>query len=298
MKTLSFILLGLLLEVCAQNALATVVTVNVQAHVIQWGDTEGIFGGQITVGQAITASYTYDSLSIPGMVVRNGFSEYLASAPPAALTVSAGPFTFQSATGIEAVQIGVMPSPASGQPSSFALMSQTGQPLPSGTPVGPIQFMFGDSSGQWPPSVALPLVAPAIANLSLSRIVVEVGQTSSSQIVAQVDSVALVPPSILVSPLTGSSFVSQQRFDFALIAPAGSTVSSAQVTAHGSPMPLYPGAGCQLAPANSANRPVVLCPYGDQFLAYLGSGPQQLTFQVVLSDGTTINQSVVWTLIE
>jgi hypothetical protein len=296
-RTLSFILLGLLLGVCAENASATSVTVNVQAHVIQWVDTAGIFGGQITVGQAITASYTYDSNSIPGMVVQNGFDEYLASAPPAALSVSAGTFAFQSATGIEAVQIGVMPSPASGQPSSFALTSQTGQPLPSGTPVGPIQFMFADSSGHWPTSVALPLGAPAIANLSLSRIVVQVG-TTSTQIVAQVDSVALVPPSIQVSPLTGSSFVSQQHFDFALIAPAGSTVSSAQVTAHGSPLPLYPGAMCQLAPANSANRPVVLCPNGDLLLAGLGSGPQQLTFQVVLSDGTTINQSVVWTLIE
>jgi hypothetical protein len=110
--------------------------------------------------------------------------------------------------------------------------------------------------------------------------------------------VALVPPSIQVSPLTGSSFVSQQHFDFAVLAPAGSTISSAQITAHGAPLPLYPGAWCQLGPANSAGRPVILCPNGDVLLAGLGSGAQQLTFQVVLSDGTTINQSVVWTLIE
>lgn len=301
MKTLSFIFLGLLLGVCAENASATVVTVNVQAHVIEWGDTAGVFGGQITLGQAVTASYTYDSNAIPGMSVRIGYSEYQASAPPAALSVSVGPFTFQSGTGIEAVPIGVLPSPASGQPSSMAISNQIGQPLPSGTPVGPIQFMFADSSGHWPSSVALPLGAPAIANLSLSRIVVQVGSTGTSQIMAQVDSVALVPPSIQVSPLTGSSFVSQQHFDFALIAPAGSTVSSATVTsaaiaAYGPPLPLYPTAMCQLAPANSANRPVVLCPNG--YLLLDGWGAGQYTFQVVLSDGTTINQNVVWNLIE
>jgi hypothetical protein len=292
-KTSSIILLGLLLGVSVENASAGMITVNVHAHVVSWVDSTGVFGGQVNVGQPVTATYTYDT-STPVLTTGNGYDQYLVTSPPATLSVSTGAFTFQSAAGIH-LQLTVQPSTVSGQPSNFVLNSQVGQPLASGTPVGLIQFDFEDFSGHWPTSVALPTVAPAVQNLSSSRILVQVG-TSSSQLVAQVDSVALAPPVIEVSPATGS-FLPQQHFDFALLLPAGTNIVSAQATAHGFPMSLYPGL-CQLAPANSADRPAILCPSGDLLLANLGPGPQQINWQVVLSDGTTVNQSVVWTLIQ
>ena len=295
MKTLSFILFGMLFGLGVESASASIVTVKVTAHVKSWVDSTGIFAGQISAGQAVTATYTYDT-STPIMTTGNGYDWYQASSPPTTVSVSTGAFTFQTEPGTR-LQMVVQPSTSAGQPSSFGIVSQVGQPLASGTPVGPIQFNFLDFSGQWPASLALPTGAPAIQNLSSSVITIQVG-TSSTQLTAQVDSVALVPPSLEVSPGTGS-FVSQQHFDFALLLPAGTQIASAQVTVHGNPHSLYPGPGpCQLAPPNSADRPAILCLSGDSLLASLGPGPTQITWQVVLSDGTTVTQNVVWTLIQ
>jgi hypothetical protein len=59
----------------------------------------------------------------------------------------------------------------------------------------------------------------------------------------------------------------------------------------------YPG-NCQLAPANSAQQPAILCPSADAVLATLGGGPSVIFWQVVLADGTQLNQTVTWNLIQ
>jgi len=293
-KTTSFILFGMLLGLSVESASASVITVNVTAHVKTWEDTTGLFQ-QISEGQAVTATYTYDT-STASVAPGNGYDWYYANSVPDTISVSTGALTFQSQAGTQ-LQMLVAQSPASGQPSIFQIGSQVGMPLASGEQVGPIQITFADYSGQWPTSVALPTGAPAIQNLSSSTIFtqVQVG-TGNFQLVAQIDSVTLVPPPLEVSPATGS-FLPQQRFDAALLLPAGTQIASAQITAHGTPLSLYPGP-CQLAPPNSVDRPAILCPSADGLLASLGPGPTQITWQVVLSDGTTASRSVVWTLIQ
>ena len=66
MKTPSIVLSGILLGLGIQSASATVVTVNIQAHVVAMSDPTNVFGGQVIPGQAVTATYTYDTSAACG----------------------------------------------------------------------------------------------------------------------------------------------------------------------------------------------------------------------------------------
>jgi hypothetical protein len=70
-----------------------------------------------------------------------------------------------------------------------------------------------------------------------------------------------------------------------------------QASVAGTPIPLnYPGT-CPLGAANSTGRTGLYCPNASAVLATLGGGTQQIDWQVVLGDGTTVHQSVLWNLI-
>ena len=69
-----------------------------------------------------------------------------------------------------------------------------------------------------------------------------------------------------------------------------------QASVAGTPLALnYPGT-CQLAPANNAARPALLCPGADAALVSL-QGVTQIDWQVTLTDGSLLTQSVQWNLI-
>jgi hypothetical protein len=139
-------------------------------------------------------------------------------------------------------------------------------PLANGLPVDLISISFTDPSGQWLTSTAPPDGAPAITDFSRSQLTVSGPFNQNYYQVVQVDSATLVPPAIEVSPTAGS-FLPQQHFDAAVWLPTtGAPVSTMQASVAGTPVALsYPGT-CQLAPANSAARPALLCPSADAAL--------------------------------
>jgi hypothetical protein len=288
---------ALLSGVFAQGAVANVITVKVTAHVVGWSDSYGTLGGQINVGQVITGTYTYDT----GTPVQSQIpAQYLPTSPPANITISAGAFTFQSLSTSQ-FQISVVPGKGTSSPGMLRIESWNNKPL-TGVPypdVNDIQFTFMDPSGQWPTSSALPTGAPTLQNLSASQSQILISGTYFN-VQAQIDSVALSPLTLEVSPASGS-FAAGQHFDIALLLPAGTQVASMLGTVSGNPTPQfnYPGPGpCVLGPQNSAGRPVILCPNGNAFLATLGSGVSRVNFQVTLVDGTILYQNVAWNLVQ
>jgi hypothetical protein len=58
----------------------------------------------------------------------------------------------------------------------------------------------------------------------------------------------------------------------------------------------YPGT-CSLAPANNAQRTALICPNAAAILSTLGGGPVTINWQVVLGDGSVLQQSVIWNLV-
>jgi hypothetical protein len=296
MKPRSHALLFVLLSgLWAASASASIVTVNLTAHITGVYDQFGAFYGQIATGQPVTATYTYDTNT-----ANQGFAQvgqYQPATPPAKLTVTVGAFSFQSNStqptlaGSSQFQINVQPS-SSGGFSSFSVNSSSVQSA-QGANVAVISFLMVDATGQWPSSIALPTSAPTqnfSTDVAPSQIQIQ-GAQGSFQVTAQIDSAVLAPPAVQVSPASGS-FLAQQHFDAALLLTPGAQIVSLQSSAGFS----YPG-NCQLASANSTQQPAILCPNADAVLATLGGGTSTILWQVVLADGTQLNQTVTWTLI-
>lgn len=306
MRKMSCILGAVLLSgLVAQGAAASVITVKVTGHVVGWSDTRGVLGGQITLGQSITGSYTYDTNTPAQMNV--GAAQYVPSSPPASVTVSTGGLTFQSVSTsqfqIYVHQGGAAPN----DPGIMTIQSLNNKQLAPGLSVSYIQFSFMDPSAQWPTSLALPSGAPTLQNFSGSQFTVS-GDYFNVQ--AQVDSATLSPQTLEVSPASGS-FAAGQQFDIALLLPVGTQIASMQATVSGYPgvgtvsgfpvAPLYsfPGPYCMIGQQNSAGRPVILCPNASSYLAVqLGSGVSQVNWQVTLTNGTVLYQNVVWDLVQ
>lgn len=260
-------------------ASADVVTVSLLGHVTSVNDpTSGI-----TVGQPITATYSYDSLTPPGA--------FQLFSPPASLSVAFGGQSLQMQSGWSYL---ICVIPAVGfEPAQ--LIYQSFSPSLPGQLWQSIAISFTDSSGQWPASAALPTTAPLVFSAHVSGQIF-VTTAISSSFVAQVDSAALVP-SLTISPAS-SSFLSQQSFDAVALLSAQIPVVSMQASVGGSPVPLsYPGT-CQMASPNNAGRSALICPNASAALAGLGGGPVQIDWQVVLGDGSTVQQSVVWNLVQ
>ncbi len=276
-------------------AAAKSITVNVTAHVTQWADSTGVLGGQIAVGQAIAGTYTYDTNTPDQDPSTDG--HYQPAATQAGVSVSAGALSFQSVATSQ-LDIFVHPSASPGNDASLlSIAGSNDQPLPSGALVTSIAFHFSDPTGSALTSDALPTDAPAIQNLSPGEIRIMGSPVAADfEIVAQIDTAQLAPPSMEISPATGS-FLPQQRFDAALLLPVGAQIASMQASVGGSPLPLnYPGS-CQLAPPNSSGRPAILCPDAYTVLNLLGAATQ-IQWQVGLADGTLLNQTVDWKLIQ
>ena len=270
--------LGLGLNVAS----ADIVTVNLTGHVISISDPSL----PIVVGQAVTATYSYDSSTPLG-----ADGAYHPASPPASISVSVGGQTYQSQSNW-AYQI-ILNTGPSQQQNSFDYVAAATAPNPLSPPLPPnlgIHFV-----GWWLASTAaLPTSAPPPDLLVESLI--SVAPPNSNGFVAQVDSATLVR-TLTVSPASGI-FLAQQNFDVALLSSSQSSfIVSMQASVGGTPIPVGYPATCQLTTVSNGGRSALVCPNFSAVLATLGSGPVTINWQVVLFDGSTIQQSVTWELV-
>lgn len=271
------------------------ISVQVTGHITQWQDNTGLLGPYlIAAPQSVTATYTYDP---SGPVTPMGGGQYSLPASSASIVVNVGPFTFQTgpASGIQArITQGV----AGANWGQAEFQGYQNPPLPNGLAVDLIDINFNDPSAQWPASYSLPDGAPNLASYTYSQITVAGPWTSTGyfQIMAQIDSVQLLPPAVEVSPKSGS-FISQQHFDAAVLLPlGGAPMATVQASVGGTPVAFsYPGT-CRLATPTSSGRAAVLCPGAD---AALGSfqGVTQIDWVITLTDGGSFTQSVQWNMV-
>lgn len=279
------VLLGigtLVLGFGVEAASADVLTIAVTGHVTTVNDSS--LG--VTVGQAVTGTYSYDTSTPMG-----SGNTYTLASPPANITLSlaSGP-TYQTQN-TWSFQITVDPPNLPGQ----NIFSYVATSPPSGGTSTTLNVAFEDPSGQWLSSVALPTTLPPLNSSPPVAGVIFIDPPGSSGFVVQVDSVALAP-SITVSP-SNSSFIAQQNFDAVLLLSAQLSVASMQASVNGTAIGFsYPGT-CQLAAANNAQRTALICPNAAAVLATLGGGPVTINWLVTLADGSTIQQSVIWNLV-
>lgn len=262
--------LGLGVNVASADVLTLVVT----GHVGSVSDSS--LG--ITVNQGVTATYSYDTSTLPSST-----GVYQPASPPANITVAvAGGPTYQSQNNWT-FQITV-------SDPGFPMFGYTAT-SPSSSSGGATTLLVGyyDPQSQWLIPPALPTTAPPFNGSIL------VNPPNSSGFTVQMDSVTLAP-SITVSP-SNSSFIAQQNFDAVLLLSAQLSVSSLQASVGGTSIGFsYPGT-CQLAAANGAQRTALICPNAAAVLAGLGGGPVTINWLITFADGSTAQQSVIWNLV-
>jgi len=309
MKTAAAMLLGVLVLVLRMDfASAAVITVNITGHITGLSVDQPM-ANQMYPGEPITASYTYDTATGPFLP-----NTYHPNMPPANATVTIAPFTFQSILPPPSTCCGTQPPlevnvfPSTGNGSNVYINVGATQLLQDGVPLDSpnfilLSFGFYDPTGHWPADTSLPTGAPPLSDLTNSFISVWMPNVTSSQFInIQIDSVALAPTTFEVSPASGN-FLNQQHFDAALVLPPGAQVSAAQASVAGNAVPYlsYPGQ-CTLV-ANTAGQAGILCPNASQvinqpLLPGQSPGPVPVNWQVTLTDGTAINKTVVWNLLQ
>ena len=258
-------------------ASADVVTVTLTGTVSRVNDPSS----NVQVGAPATATYSYDTFapsSSPGV--------YTLAAPPASISVTVAGQTYQSQSNWVYL-LNVDPSTSESNESSlwyYAFDPANNQ--------NALQIGISNNLGGWPASTAIPATAPPMGLGSSGSINVMPGSAGFS---IQITSATLAP-SLTISPAS-SSFVAQQNFDAVVLLSSQIGVTSMQASVGGTPIALsYPGT-CQLTAPNSAGRTGLICPNASAVLAALGAGATQVDWQVVLADGSTVQQSIIWNLV-
>jgi hypothetical protein len=295
-KSVGLICCSLLLGLGVESAMAYPVSVQLTGHITAWEDTTGMLGAYLVQPAPVTATYTYDTVE---PVAPNGIGlEWVTYAPPAtqaSFNVNFGSLTFQtgSSSQFQVLVLAGVPNIGGGV---LSLGATSNPALPNGLPVDDISFYFYDPTGQWPTSMLPPAGLPSLTSLANSQITVSGSTNQYYQITVQIDSVANALPVVEISPATGR-FLPQQHFDAAVWLPAaGAAISTMQASVGGVAVALnYPGT-CQLAPANSSAQPALLCPGADAALTSL-QGLTQIDWLVTFADGSSVTQSVQWTLV-
>ena len=301
MRTAAFVLCLALSALAGQTAAAKPLTVKLKAHVTQWADWSGTaFNGQIALGQVITLTYTYDDEATdrdasPGIGDYYGYYGQRPRTGEVGIRVTAGHLVFETVPTPQTFSVSVRPSSSW---SNFSLSCGDNHQFGAGLSVDLLYVGFQDAAGQAPATDALPTDAPDLQRYSFTEVRVDGGNNISGahfEIRAQVDSAEIVPPAIEVWPASGN-FLTQQRFDAAVLVPVGSQIAGAHASTSGNALPLsYPGT-CQLTPPNSLGRPALLCPDAHTVLGTAAGAP--IDWHVELADGTVLDESVQWQLIQ
>lgn len=286
MKTAALFFGGLLLSALAAGpAAAEPVRVRLTARVTQISDPGNVLAGKVVTGQRVNGVYVYNT-NTPNQSPFPGSGHYQPYANEARVRFAIGSLVFESKQPTQGIVIFIN-SDTSGS-GQFIMDSTDNKPLAGGTAVSDI-FLEFRGSGNMTQSGALPTVAPSLGSYWAKEVTITGGSYS---VRAQIEaSELIVPVTMEVSPAAGS-FAANQDFDAALILPRNSTVTTAQATANGHPLPLtYPGS-CLFYSAFGAGKPWLLCPGADRALPIAAGAPIEWT--VELTDGTILTETVNW----
>jgi hypothetical protein len=297
MKAYSTLVCGAVLVFGVQSAAAAPVTVKLTGHVNGLGDSSYYLQSHITSGQVVTAYYTYDT-DTPDLESSTYWGYYVPPASQASIKVEAGSLTFESVSTSEFQSSLHLNEPVEDEYTTFHYSSINNRPLPNGAWVNQILIRFANWSDRVLTNDALPPGPLNLQDFPDRTISIEGNLHNQSwyHVDIEIDSAEIVQPAIEVFPASGR-FLAQQQFDAGILLPVGGQLASLQASKGGSPLPLnFPGT-CQLSTPTTLGRQTVVCPAAH---AYLNSGgsPTSIQWHVELADGSTLDETVEWTLIE
>lgn len=307
MRSQASLLCVALLGIATASA-AESLTVRVTGTVVSINDSGNVLQNQVSIGQQVTGTYTYERVSYP---YDSDWREYNGAyqLSTGGMRLTAGPFVFE--TDPDALSTSWQPymaythganDPADRWNGSFRLYSNANKPLPniSGPVWMAIEF-YGTAFTD-----ALPNAVPDLAQTNYRRMSLN-GQTLDGQwysIEATIDTAqvgSLAPPpgstpaEFEVTPGSTTLVRGMQRFDVVLLAPPGTEVLFASAKEGDTPLPLYYPGQCVLGPY--LGRQTIFCPDANQALSASG-GVRHIDWKLQLNDGRVLTKSVDWTFIQ
>jgi len=151
----------------ALPAKAELVTIKIEAVVDSVDDPFGYLEGNITPGDIITGSYTYD-LSTPDSNPLGQGADYEHLLPPCGISLSVGDFVFQ--TDMTNVNLLVEVVNNNAGIDGYLLISYNNLSLPNGTPVNSISWTLIDYTKSALSSDALLATAPVLDDWGFNRL--------------------------------------------------------------------------------------------------------------------------------
>jgi len=206
---LIFIIGAIVLCVALAPVRADLITIAISGQVTGVSDEYNLFGGQISVNDVISGTYTYDSaISDSDPWEMRGY--YVFHSAPAGISLNVGNFNFRTNSNSVDFYIEIVNNELAGT-DDYAVRSYNNLPLPGDIPVDHIVWQLSDYTGTALSSDVLPLTAP---DLSKWEPLFGIGIGSQRdrdtlfEIQAVVATATLVPePATLLTLLFGSLFI-------------------------------------------------------------------------------------------
>lgn len=283
---------SLLLAFSSFSATAEILTVNVRAQVVEVNDPDNILGGQVSVGQAASGSYRYET-TVPDQFSDPEYGQYLQNPQQGRTSIVVGPFTFESDPASSNWQYEVRTSDSYYQ-DYFWVTSGANKPLANGAGVSMLNIEFSNYSGT-SNSGGLLTSAPNLVDFPHHAILISGYSPYGSWYTLSlwIDAVE-VAPALQVSPAS-SALVRSQRIDPAVLSTNSNPLSNLRGNINGAPLPASYLDQCQVTPPNSQNRAGLSCP---DIVPLLTGGANHVEWSVDLSDGSTVGAAVDWEMIE
>jgi hypothetical protein len=283
MRHLSYLLCGLALFVLHLDcASARSLTVNITARVTYVYDPGNVLGGQAYFGQTASGSYVYET-AVPDQYWDPTYGQYLQTPSQARARLTLGSLAFESDNSVLwwSFRVEVLPDQGLVQ-----VISPMNKPLANGASVMAFDINYSALQGTFTTD-ALPTAAPKLSDF-VSRQVYLSGELDGNwyNLILEITEVEAPDDGLVVSPGSGP-FVPQQRFDAALLLPAGSMSRNVQASRGGVILPTQ----CYPAQAAVLDRRVIVCPDAHSLLQ-AGSGP--IEWRVEMQDDSVLTKEVNW----
>jgi hypothetical protein len=196
-------------------AQAALITIGIEAVVDEVYDPFGYLEGNITPGDIITGSYTYDLDMLDSVPEYPTVGRYEHHAPPFGISLTVGGFEFKTDPDSVDFLVGIANNVVSdGLHDSYWLNSYNNLPLSNDAPVGGISWTLRDSSATALSSINLLTNAPVLDDWGFNRLNIGGGTRARPfGIQGHVTSVVVIPEpaTVLLFSFGGLIFVRRAK---------------------------------------------------------------------------------------
>ena len=206
-KTEILIIVFIVLNLCAVNLHAELVTIHITAEVKYVDDPGGLLEDKVTVGDAITGSYSYNS-DTPDNNPMSSLGAYWHYSSTYGINLSVGGFVFQTDPDNVELLLGI--DNGTYGHDTYHIISYNNLPLSNGVEVNHILWQLDDYSSAALSSDALPTTPPVLEDWESNYLLMTFGYKGGSNIQARVTNVIPEPATLLLLAL-GSLVLTRRR---------------------------------------------------------------------------------------